>query len=164
MAPSSSMASYLADAASSASVGGISTFFSPDGALRRLGFCICACLGFLAAFLACLAASLAAWVLDMPPGVGAASREGAGAEENSSGPAAVTNVGVRPGFGPESDRGASGAATREERAAARGARTGARAGTIVVVIASIVSGVSATASRGRRQVAWKKEGAGHLSA
>ena len=105
---------------------------------------------------------MAAWVLDMPPGVGAASREGAGAEENSSGPAAVTTVGVRPGFGPESDRGASGAATREERAAARGARTGARAGTIVVVIASIVSGVSATTSGAGDKWHGKREGAGHF--
>ena len=73
----------------------------------------------------------------------------------------MTNVGVRPGFGPASDRGASGAATREERAAARGARTGARAGTIVVVIASIVSGVSATTSGAGDKWQGKREGAGH---
>ena len=145
LAPSSSMVSYLAAAASSASVGGMSTFFSPEGALRRLGFWFCACLGFLADFLAAFSAAFLWAVLDMPPGAGAASREGAGALENSSGPARVMLIGSFV-FEVAADRAVKGAATREERAAAR-ARTGARAETVVVVIASILAGVSAAGVR-----------------
>mmetsp|Transcript_4143 Transcript_4143/g.15202 ORF Transcript_4143/g.15202 Transcript_4143/m.15202 type:complete len:242 (+) Transcript_4143:2832-3557(+) len=83
--PSSTMASYFADALNSCSVGGRSAFFSPLVGLRRLGFCNGAAVAvdFFAVFSAFFAAFFASLFFKEPT-------SGAGAEMNGSSEARVT--------------------------------------------------------------------------
>ena len=90
--PSSTIASYFADARSSASVGGKSTFFWPVLAFLRLGFCRGAAdaAAFFASFSAFFAARFASFAFMAGAG---ASSEGAGADANL--PSAAARVTAR---------------------------------------------------------------------